>query len=165
MKRLALLPLVGLLLCAGTATLEADELPPFHEHLIPPELIMGHQSEIGLTQDQRSALKQALYSAQMMITDLQWNLEPEKKKMAELLQASPIDSAAVVSQAQKLMAIEHEIKIEHLKLLVQIKNVLTEEQAQKLMQIRSQLPPRAPGQAPGASGGGAPVPPPPKNRP
>lgn len=161
MKRLALLPLAALLLCPGTASAEAGELPPFHELLIPPELIMGHQNEIGLTQDQRSAIKQAIQSAQTMIVDLQWNLEPEKQKMATLLQATPVDSAAVVSQAQRLMAIEHEIKIIHLQMLVQIKNALTVEQAQKLMQIRSQLPPRVPG----TPRGPAPVPPPPKKQP
>jgi len=56
--------------------------------------------------------------------------------MARLLQASPVDEAAVLAQADKVMGMEREVKKAHLSLLVRIKNLLTDAQREKLMELR-----------------------------
>lgn len=54
----------------------------------------------------------------------------------QLLQQSPADETKILEQADRIMALEREIKRAHLALLVRIKNTLTAEQIAKLEAIR-----------------------------
>ena len=56
--------------------------------------------------------------------------------MTQLLQQSPADEASILEQADKIMALEREIKRAHLALLVRIKNALTPDQVARLEAIR-----------------------------
>jgi Spy/CpxP family protein refolding chaperone len=56
--------------------------------------------------------------------------------MTQLLQQSPADETKILEQADKIMALEREIKRSHLALLVRIKNALTAEQIAKLEAMR-----------------------------
>ena len=63
-------------------------------NFFPPELVMGHQSEIGLQDSQRAALTSAIQQAQSKFTDMQWKLSAEGEKMGRLLQGTQVDEAA-----------------------------------------------------------------------
>ena len=56
--------------------------------------------------------------------------------MVKLLQQSPADETKILEQADRIMALEREIKCAHLSLLVRIKNALTPEQIAKLESFR-----------------------------
>ena len=56
--------------------------------------------------------------------------------MVKLLQQSPADETKILEQADRIMALEREIKRAHLSLLVRIKNALTPEQIAKLESFR-----------------------------
>jgi Spy/CpxP family protein refolding chaperone len=109
---------------------------PLAPHVFPPELVMRHAPEIGLDEKQRVAIKDLVVKTQARFFDMQWDLQAESEKMARLLQASPVDEAAVLAQADKVMGLEREVKKAHLSLLVRIKNLLTEAQREKLMELR-----------------------------
>jgi Spy/CpxP family protein refolding chaperone len=109
---------------------------PLAPHVFPPELVMRHAGEIGLDEKQRVAIKDLVVKTQAKFLDVQWDLQAESEKMARLLQASPVDEAAVLAQADKVMGLEREVKKAHLALLVRIKNLLTEAQREKLMELR-----------------------------
>lgn len=109
---------------------------PLAQHVFPPELVMRHASEIGLEERQRAAIKEVVVKSQTKFLDLQWDVQAESEKMARLLQASPVDEAAVLAQADKVMGLEREVKKTHLSLLVRIKNVLTDAQRDKLTELR-----------------------------
>ena len=109
---------------------------PIAETLFPPDLVMRHASDIALDDSQRSAIREAVQKAQSRFTDLQFDLQPEAERMVRLLQARPIDEAAVLAQADKVMSLEREIKKAHLSLLVRIKNQLTAAQQEKLAALR-----------------------------
>ena len=53
----------------------------FGRNFFPPELVMQHQSEIGLQDSQRAALASAIQQAQSKFTDVQWKLSAEGEKM------------------------------------------------------------------------------------
>ena len=109
---------------------------PLAQHVFAPDLVMRYASEIGLDERQRAAIKDAVIKMQSKFLDVQWEVQAESEKMVRLLQASPVDETAVLAQADKVMALEREVKRTHLSLLVRIKNLLTEPQREKLKELR-----------------------------
>lgn len=133
---------LALLFLAAGATFPAlaqqpgREEDPIGRYLYPPELIMSHQQEIVLQEKQRAAIKSELQKAQSKFFDFQWQMKEEGERMTQLLQATPVDEAKVLEQADKIMSLEREVKKTHLSLLIRIKNTLTREQQAKLAEIQ-----------------------------
>jgi Spy/CpxP family protein refolding chaperone len=109
---------------------------PISRYLIPPDLVMSQSEQIGLNEKQRATIKGEIQKMQAKFLDAQWDLQDQTNKMAQLLQRSPADETKILEQADKIMAIEREIKRAHLTLLVRIKNALTAEQIAKLESFR-----------------------------
>ena len=127
------------LLVVGTVTVVRAQQPsddPITAHLFPPELIMKYQREMALDEGQATAIKQAIQQAQARFTDFQWNMQGESQKLVQLLQGRPVDEAAVLAQADRVMALEREVKRVHLSLLVRLKNLLNDDQQRKLTELR-----------------------------
>ncbi len=129
-----------LLLLAPMALL-AQQAPspdndPIGRFLIPPELVMSQSEQIGLNEKQRSTIKSEIQKMQAKFVDAQWDLQEQTSKMTRLLQQSPADETKILDQADKIMALEREIKRAHLALLVRIKNALTAEQIATLEATR-----------------------------
>ena len=130
-KRLALLLFLAVPLSA-----QQPQDDPLARYLVPPELIMAHSSELNLVEKQRAAIKSEVQKAQSKFIDMQWDMKEETEKMVKLLQQTPADEARILEQADKVMAMEREIKKTQLSLLIRIRNVLTAEQMAKLEEIR-----------------------------
>lgn len=113
---------------------------PIARNLFPPELVMKHGGEIGLDERQRASIKEAIQRAQSRFLDAQWDLQGESEKMVRLLQAKPVDEAAVLAQADKVMGLEREVKKTQLSLLIRIKNLLTDSQQARLKELRGKQP-------------------------
>lgn len=109
---------------------------PLAPHVFAPDLVMRHAAEIGLDEKQRAAIKEAVLRMQSKFLEAQWEVQAEAEKMARLLEASAVDEAAVLAQADRVMALEREVKRTHLSLLVRIKNILTGPQHEKLKELR-----------------------------
>ena len=109
----------------------------FGRNFFPPELVMQHQSEIGLQDGQRTALTSAVQQAQAKFMDVQWKLNAESEKMGRLLQSTQVDETQVLEQADRILALEREIKKAQISLMVRIKNTLTAAQQAKLAEIRN----------------------------
>jgi Spy/CpxP family protein refolding chaperone len=130
-----------LLLLIAPLTAVAQQAPspdndPIGRYLIPPELVMSQSERIGLNEKQRAAMKSEIQKMQAKFLDAQWDLQEQTGKMTQLLQQSPADETKILEQADKIMALEREIKRAHLTLLVRIKNGLTADQIAKLEAIR-----------------------------
>ena len=104
-------------------------------NFFPPELVMQHQSEIGLQDAQRTSLTSALQQAQAKFMDLQWKLSAEGEKMGRLLQGAQVDETKVLEEVDRILALEREIKRTQISLMVRIKNTLTPEQQAKLSKL------------------------------
>ena len=133
----------------GAASLGAQGVPPgqrgpgpqggpddFGRNFFPPELVMQHQSEIGLQDSQRAALTSAVQQAQGKFMDLQLKLSAEGEKMGRLLQGTQVDETQVLEEVDRILALEREIKRGQISLMVRIKNTLTAAQQAKLREIR-----------------------------
>ena len=109
---------------------------PIGRQLFPPELVMGHQEELALQEKQRTAIRAEVVKVQTRFVDLQWQLSEDTEKMVNLLRGVPIDEAKVLEQADKVMAVERDVKKMQLSMLIRIKNLLTAEQIARLQEIR-----------------------------
>jgi Spy/CpxP family protein refolding chaperone len=127
-----------LLLLAGTA-LAAAQNPsddPLRDHFFPPELVMQNQQALGLSDDQRSALKAELRQAQQRFTELQWKLDDEMERFVALVGGPQVDETQALAQLDKVLAAEREVKRTQMQLLIRIKDRLRPEQQARLQEIR-----------------------------
>jgi Spy/CpxP family protein refolding chaperone len=107
----------------------------FSRFLFPPELVMQHQRDIGITDQQRTTITGAIQRLESDVVALQWKMADEQQKLTELVRATPIDSAATLAQIDKVLDLERQIKKGHLLMLVRIKNALTVDQQHALRQF------------------------------
>ncbi len=111
---------------------------PIAQNLFPPELVMKYHQEINLNDSQSKAIKDAIQKAQAKFIDMQWDAQAETEKLVILLKAHPVDENAVLAQVDKVLDREREIKRAQISLLVRIKNLLSDAQQTKLMELRRQ---------------------------
>jgi len=113
---------------------------PF-DALYPPELVMEHQNELGLSESERQALRQAVQQAQARFTDLQWRLSAETERLDTILREQVLREQEVLEQVDRVLALERDLKRTKIALLVRIRNTLTPEQQAKLNGIRMRKQP------------------------
>ncbi|HKQ77005.1 MAG TPA: periplasmic heavy metal sensor [Blastocatellia bacterium] len=126
-----------LLLSFGAVRAQQQPQPdPFAGNLFPPELIMQYQQALGLSEEQKNLLKAELSKLQTRLSELQWDLQGEMEKLAALVKQDQADEAQALTQLDKVLSLEREIKRAHIGLLIRIKNRLTPEQQAKLREIQ-----------------------------
>ncbi|HXN10582.1 MAG TPA: hypothetical protein VN859_05015 [Steroidobacteraceae bacterium] len=133
-------------LMLALSSIAAAETPPpastdeLAQSLFPPDLIMRYRQEIGLDDAQSKALKGLVQTAQGRFLDLQWDMQSEAGKLAQLLRTPRIDENAAIAQADRVLGMEREVKKAQLSLLVRIKNLLTPAQQDQLTGLRHTNP-------------------------
>jgi Spy/CpxP family protein refolding chaperone len=127
---------------APTPTPQPGQPDPFGRLLYPPELVMQHQGELGLTDAQRASIQKDAIAAQYKFIDMQWKMSAEMEKLTNLLSAAPIDEAQALEQLDRILSAERDVKKAQIGLLIRIKNTLTREQQEKLDRLRQAGSPR-----------------------
>ena len=134
---------IPLLLVAAIAHAEPPKPggdDPIGARLFPPELIMKHQKELAIDDKQRDTIVAEVQKTQALLVPLQWQMQGASEQMAKLLDAPKLDEAKVLAQADKIMTIEREFKRAHLGLLVRLRNLLSDTQRARLVQLRKEEP-------------------------
>lgn len=152
--------LMAALLAAGMAApARADMMgsgpmrpPAFLRQLFVPSLIMEHQSDLGLTDEQRQAITKEMAETQKQVLELRWQLEEKSTALDKMLAAEKVDEAAALARIDDLMRVEEQMKRAHLGLLIRVKNLLTPAQQATL----KKLEPRGPRGMHGPPRGGPP---------
>jgi len=127
-RKLAL-ALLALFLAASThAGAQTPPPDPFRDVLIPPDFVMNHQQELGLSDAQRNAIQADAQSAQEHFVRAQRQLEAAVAKLVDMLRQSRVDQAKALAQMDAVLDLEREIKHAQLSLMIQVKNELTPEQ-------------------------------------
>jgi Spy/CpxP family protein refolding chaperone len=124
------------------ASMEPGKDGLFEKNFFPPELIMLHQDAIGLTPEQQTAIRAEMQKMVAQLTDLQWQGSAETEALATLISKERPDEKEVLTQLDKLLNIENQIKRLHTGLLIRIKNTLTAEQQAKLRELTGNTGPR-----------------------
>lgn len=133
---------IALLLVAPLAY--ADGKPnaadPIGSKLFPPDLIVAHQSELGIEDKQRDAIVAEVQKTQAQTLGIEWQLRSATDAMVKLLDGPRVDESKVLAQADKLMALDREFKRGQLGMLVRIRNLLTDGQRARLAELRKAAP-------------------------
>ena len=116
---------------------------PIAGNLFPPELVMQHRRELGLTDEQKAAIRDDSIKASTRFTELQWQMQDEMEAMATLMKGPTVDEQKALAQLDRVLNIEREVKRTQLGFSIRIKNKLTPEQQMKLHELqRNPHPPR-----------------------
>jgi Spy/CpxP family protein refolding chaperone len=135
-------------LIAAAALAQQPGPDPFADVFFPPELIMQNQQALGLTAEQKTALRGDVQSAQGKFTELQWKLQDELERLTALAREVPPNEDRVLAQLDKVLALEREVKRTHLTLVIRMKRSLTPDQQRLLQEIRKRMPPQPPSSPP-----------------
>jgi len=117
---------------------------PIAQNLFPPEMVMQNRQALGLSEEQKSAIKDELMKASARFNDLNWQMQDEMETMANLTRGTTIDEQRVLAQLDKILNIEREVKRTQISLSIRLKNKLTAEQQTQLQQLQQQMQPRPP---------------------
>lgn len=105
---------------------------PLQEWLLPPEAYMLHQGE--LNKDQKEKIIQLLKKFQSEVVNSEWKLNELRKDIENLLPQFPLNEKIIVEKTVELGQIESEMKSKHISLLIQLRNLLTKEQFERIKQ-------------------------------
>lgn len=131
-----------LVLVAFAGDLRAAESPEqaIQEHLIPPEVLLQHQQELGLSDEQLTRIRSHLEQVQADVAQAQQKLEPSTRKLAELISADLIDETAVLKQLDELIDAERVMRRLHMRVMVRVRNELTEKQLVQAVKLQRTQP-------------------------
>jgi Spy/CpxP family protein refolding chaperone len=129
-------------------------MDPLADAMFPPELIMQHARELDLTTDQKTFMRNEIQQTTTRFNELQWQLQDAMEALHETIKSNSVNEQQALSQLDKVLDAEREIKRLHIGMAIRIKNKLTPEQQMKL-QAMHQMPRPAdgPGRGPGGPGG------------
>jgi Spy/CpxP family protein refolding chaperone len=126
--------LLGALLPVGAIAADASA-DPLAGAFFPPEMILMASDQIGITQQQQEDLRSRVEKIQPRSEELRVKLERETSALSTLAKQNHVDEAAILSQLDRVLDAERELKHLHIGLVVQVKNMLTVEQQAKLRAI------------------------------
>ena len=152
---LVVILVIGIILTVAFASAQQSPHPPqptpdhdpLAQFMFPPELVMQHQREIGLTAEQKTFLRGEIQRVTLRFTELQWQLQDAMEGLASVMKESSVNEQQALSQLDKILDTEREIKHLHIGLAIRIKNKLTPEQRSRLQGMK-RMGPHPPEQMP-----------------
>ncbi len=127
---------------------------PLGDAIFPPDMVMQHQRELGLTDEQKTFMRGEINRTTTRFNELQWQLQDAMEALHETMKANSVNEQLALSQLDKVLDSEREMKRAHMELAIRIKNKLTVEQQTKLHSMRPPRAPGGPGHGPGHPPGG-----------
>ena len=112
---------------------------PLADAMFPPEMIMQHARELNLTPEQKTFMRDEIQKTTTRFNDLQWQLQDAMEALHETMRASQVNEQQALSQLNKVLDAEREIKTLHMGMAIRIKNKLTPEQQMKLQSMRGTM--------------------------
>ena len=134
---------LGLIL-TGVGLSQAAPLESLQRYLFPPELIMRHQRQLKLTEEQRNYILEQIQEAQAQFTSLHWDLEREVEVLASKLKEPGADESVLLSQLDIVLDLERQVKRTQLIVGVRIRSILSQEQLNILERLKLRNVPRPP---------------------
>jgi hypothetical protein len=124
--------------CLGTTTAGAAEpkADVFKGKLFAPNVILENKSELGLSKQQFTDIRQAVVEVQASVAGHEWDIAEAYQNIMAELDKSPIDQAQVLEHVDAALRAENEVKKMQVSMLIQLKNLLTEDQVEYLESVR-----------------------------
>jgi len=130
--------LVPALICLvlGNAMAAGPKDDVFKGKLFPPNVILEHQTELGLSKAQFTAIKKAVVDVQAGVAEHEWDMREAYQALMLELDKAPIDEDRVIEHAEVALKAENQVKKKQMVMLVRLKNLLTEEQVSYLASVQ-----------------------------
>ncbi|MGB5490617.1 MAG: hypothetical protein WBM76_07295 [Woeseiaceae bacterium] len=136
MKKGIFLVLAVASLGMGAALAAGPKEDVFKGKLFPPNVILEHRAEIGLSKAQFKAIRAAVVEVQAGVAEHEWDMQEAYQVLMQELDKSPIDENRVMENADKALLAENQVKKKQISMLVRLKNLLTEEQIAYLESVQ-----------------------------
>lgn len=104
----------------------------FGDVIFAPDLIMRRGRELELTGEQKSFMRAEIQKTTARFNELKWQLQETMEVLHETLKSNSVNDEQAMSQLDKVLDVEREVKRLHLGMGIRIKNQLTPEQQDKL---------------------------------
>jgi Spy/CpxP family protein refolding chaperone len=134
-----LLPLLATCLVLLASVAEAqrpgDQKDVFKGKLFPPNVILEHQDELGLSKEQFTAIRAAVVEVQGNVAEHEWDLREAYQRVLSELDESPIDEGAVLDNVEAALRAENQVKKLQVAMLIKLRNLLTDEQVEYLQSV------------------------------
>ena len=111
-------------------------MDPLGDVMFPPDMIMGHARELGLTDEQKTFMRGEIQKTTTLFLELQWQLQDAMEALHQTMKSNLVDEQQALSQLDKVLDTERQIKRLHFSLGIRLKNQLTAEQQAKLRSMR-----------------------------
>ena len=111
-------------------------MDPLGDVMFPPDMIMGHARELGLTDEQKAFMRGEIQRTTTRFLELQWQLQDAMEALHQTMKPNAVDEQPALSQLDKVLDTERQIKRLHFSLGIRLKNQLTPEQQAKLRGMR-----------------------------
>jgi len=111
-------------------------MDPLGAAMFPPEMIMQHTRELGLTDEQKTFMRGEIQRTTTRFNELQWQLQDAMEALHEIMKSNSVNEQQALTQLDKVLDAEREIKRLHIGMGIRIKNQLTPEQQAKLHGMR-----------------------------
>ena len=111
-------------------------MDPLGDVMFPPDLIMGHARELGLTDEQKAFMRGEIQKTTTRFLELQWQLQDAMESLHQTMKSNAVDEPQALAQLDKVLDTERQVKRLHFSLGIRLKNQLTAEQQGKLRGMR-----------------------------
>ena len=110
----------------------------FDRVFFSPQLIMRNQQEINLTDAQRETIQKLTAELHSNHSTMRWDLQNELQTLKDMIDSNEVDITEANAQLEKVLAMENDMKRSAFEVMMKIKNELSEEQIDKLSELRGQ---------------------------
>jgi hypothetical protein len=136
MKKAMLLLLAVASFVVGAAGAAEPKPDVFKGKLFPPNVILEHQLELGLSKQQFTEIRKTVVELQGNVAEHEWDVREAYQNIMAELDRSPIDQDKVLEHVGAALRAENEVKKLQVAMLVKLRNLLTEEQVAYLEATR-----------------------------
>ena len=100
----------------------------FKGKLFAPNIILENQTELSLSKQQFTDIRKAVVEVQANVAEHEWDIREAYQNIMAELDKSPISEEQVLEHVGAVLRAENEVKKLQVAMLVQLKNLLSDEQ-------------------------------------
>ena len=108
----------------------------FKGKLFAPNVILEHQDDLGLSKQQFTEIRRAVVEVQANVAEHEWDVREAYQQILAELDKSPVNEEQVLDHVSAALRAENEVKKLQVAMLIQLKNLLTDEQIAYLESVR-----------------------------
>ena len=101
---------------------------PFQGRLLPVELVMAFRRDVNLSKAQNEKIGSMVVDMQKDVAAKQWAMQTAYFDLLEVMDAPTIDEDEAIRLVRQAIDAENDIKVNQIRMLIQLRNLLDEDQ-------------------------------------